>query len=227
MIGAYPYGNNTMHAGIYSFTGLPHPDKPTTSQHQQQRYQEEQHRHIRRQHRQLTQKQQQQQKQQSWVQGRDYCSSSDHPDDCAAMVDLGVTTDSHHWAYSTNWLTNKSICDWELIGCNGDGRVKILALSFNNMVGGPLPPSMSKLTQLEDLDFEGNHISGPLAADLATGLTSLVEVGLGGNNFSGVLPVTLCELQALQGPACDLSGNNWSCPLPECAAVRCGAVCNP
>lgn len=29
------------------------------------------------------------------------------------------------------------------------------ALSFNNMVGGPIPASMSKLTELQDLDLEG------------------------------------------------------------------------
>ena len=58
-----------------------------------------------------------------------------------------------------------------------------------------------------------------------TQLTNLLEIGLGGNHLSGVLPPGVCALRALQGPACDLSKQNFTCPLPPCAAEHCAATC--
>jgi hypothetical protein len=129
------------------------------------------------------------------------------------------------WVFKKNWLTATSICDWELVGCSREGRVKILALSFNNLTG-TVPPSISNLESLEDLDLEHNQMHGSLPVELTT-LNSLVEIGLGGNSFSGVLPAALCDLSAVAGPACDLSGNRFGCPLPDCldSGGACQAKC--
>lgn len=155
---------------------------------------------------------------------RVHCSDADNALECAALVDLATGTVSKHWVFNKNWLSNVSICAWELVGCDASGRVKVLALSFNNMTGS-LPASLGGLTELEDFDIEGNHISGSFPAILGADLTNLVELGIGSNNFKGQAPDSLCTLRAARGPACDASGNQWACPLPPCLARNCGATC--
>ena len=88
------------------------------------------------------------------------CSPNDHVDDCTALTDLAsANAPVASWAFHRNWLTNVSVCDWELVGCDHNGRVKVLALSFNNMTG-MLPQSISKLSMLQDLDLEYNRLHG-------------------------------------------------------------------
>ena len=75
---------------------------------------------------------------------------------------------------------------------------------------------------LEDLDLEYNKMLGSIPNEL--GLMRLVQLGLGGNSFKGVLPESICHLDAVNGPACDLSGNDFSCPLPLC--ITGPSTCN-
>lgn len=114
VVGAYPYSNATENAGVYSFVGLPrkkveHGIAPATKTAPAPTT------HI-------------STPQVAAARRRraEYCAKGDHPDDCAALVDLGVATDWQRWAYNSNWLTNKSVCDWELVGCDSVGRVKVL-----------------------------------------------------------------------------------------------------
>lgn len=162
-----------------------------------------------------------------WSQGVDFCAGGDDAADCAALVDLAVQTNSAWWSFNRGWLTNRTICDWELVGCDAAGRVKILALSFNNLTGGPIRPSFGGLSRLVDWDFEGNQVSGPIAPGIVAGLTSLREIGIGGNLFSGLAPRSFCTtaLNATLGPACHMAGNRFECPLPRCLEGRCGASC--
>ena len=110
------------------------------------------------------------------TQGR-FCSSADHPDDCRALVDLGQLNRAQYWQFHRNWLSNESVCDWELVGCNSKGRVKVLALSFNNMTG-PMPASIGLLSSLD-------HMRGELPAESLLQLKSLVEIGLRGESLHG------------------------------------------
>ena len=160
------------------------------------------------------------------AEGPAHCAATDDTLECAALVDLAVATQWENWVFSKNWLSGASICDWDLVGCDASGHVKILSLSFNNMTGF-LPPSLGALKHLLDLDIEGNHISGAFPSSVATGLANLQELGIGSNKFQGVAPVELCGLRATQGPACDASGNDWACPLPACLVQHCGATCTP
>lgn len=150
----------------------------------------------------------------------------------SALIELGEATNVKTWVRNGNWLSNKSVCDWDLVGCDGDGRVKLLTLDFNNLTGG-LPTSLGNLARLQDLDLEFNALTGVVPSSLG-GLKSLVQLGLGHNQFSGLLPEELCS--ALIGvtqngnlamPGCDLSGNSYSCPLPcpELTAL-CNAKCD-
>ena len=144
----------------------------------------------------------------------------------AALIELAHRTAVQNWTHHRGWLSSSSVCDWELVGCNGEGRVKLLTLDFNNLVG-TLPESLGRLSALEDLDLEGNSLRGAIPSSLGGLNGSLLQLGLGGNAFSGALPPSLCGLDVVTGgSACDLSGSNFSCPLPGCLGSSvCGATC--
>ena len=153
-----------------------------------------------------------------------------------ALTELASSCGLEHWVRKSNWLSaSHHICDWELVGCDHSGRVKVLALDFNNLTG-VLPTSLGlSLPKLQDLDLEHNRLEGTVPSSLGN-LTSLVQLGLGGNLFSGKLPSAICPtLARIVGkrrsnagapPPCDLSGSGFACPLP-CPELTsaCGAVC--
>ena len=57
------------------------------------------------------------------------------------------------------WLSNASVCAWQLVGCDEEQRVKSLSLDYTNL-RGTLPASLGALRRLEALDLEGNFLSG-------------------------------------------------------------------
>ena len=152
--------------------------------------------------------------------------------DRASLMDLAHATNVSSWVRSRGWLADSPICAWQLVGCNEDGRVKTLSLSFNGL-SGTLPPSIGDLTALEALDLEGNFLTGSVPSSL--GGAALLQIGLGiSNRFGGELPAAICPtLEGIVGATpqqphlpCDLGGTNlWRCPLPCKAASTCGARC--
>ena len=153
-----------------------------------------------------------------------------------ALMDFANSTNISGWVRSHKWQSAAPVCDWELVGCDGNGSVKTLSLSFNNLVG-TLPTSIGALSRLEALDLEGNHMHGIVPKELGALDATLVQIGLGlSNQFGGALPPSLCPIlsaivQASPSPhaelPCDLGGTNlFTCPLP-CAteAALCGARC--
>ena len=156
-----------------------------------------------------------------------------------ALIDLAKATAFDGWVHNHGWLGSEtiSVCDWDLVGCDGEGRVKVLTLDFNNLKGH-LPSTLGALSRLQDLDLEGNALLGELPPGLGA-LRSLRQLGLGGGltHFNGTLPPDLCgPLGAIVGAArgrpapnkavpCDLSGSIFTCPLPCAAAAACGATC--
>ena len=70
--------------------------------------------------------------------------------------------------------------------------------------------------------------AGPIPRSLGGLNSSLLQLGLGGNQFTGQVPESLCDLYATtDGSACDLSGSNFSCPLPACFGPGSNSVCSP
>ena len=149
---------------------------------------------------------------------------------------MASATGFEGWIHKEGWLTDAPVCDWDLVGCDSAGRVKLLTLDFNGLVG-TLPSSIGDLGQLQDLDMEGNALHGTLPAALGE-LKELRQIGLGGGSrFEGALPAALScgPLTAIRAAAeaagseqlpCDLGGSNFSCPLPCAEAAKaCGAVC--
>ncbi|XP_004249911.1 receptor protein kinase TMK1 [Solanum lycopersicum] len=73
-------------------------------------------------------------------------------------------------------------CKWNHVGCS-DKRVIRIQIGHQN-IQGTLPPEISKLTELERLELQGNNISGPLPS--LSGLSSLQVLLLGENQFSSI-----------------------------------------
>ncbi|KAH0711686.1 hypothetical protein KY290_007321 [Solanum tuberosum] len=73
-------------------------------------------------------------------------------------------------------------CKWNHVGCS-DKRVTRIQIGRQN-IQGTLPPEISKLTELERLELQGNNISGPLPS--LSGLSSLQVLLLGENQFSTI-----------------------------------------
>ena len=144
----------------------------------------------------------------------------------AALIDLAEATHVQGWAHRSRWLfPEHDVCDWELVGCNAEGHVKLLTLDFNNL-DGTLPDSLANLTFLQDLDLEGNSLHGPIPASLGRLNSSLLQLGLGNNRLSGPVPAELCALEVVRtGAACDMSGNHFECPLPLCLGSGSSSQC--
>ncbi|KAK4708128.1 hypothetical protein R3W88_029053 [Solanum pinnatisectum] len=79
------------------------------------------------------------------------------------------------------WL-DPDPCKWNHVGCS-DKRVTRIQIGRQN-IQGTLPSEISKLTELERLELQGNNISGPLPS--LSGLSSLQALLLGENQFSSI-----------------------------------------
>eukprot|EP00521_Asterionellopsis_glacialis_P013077 CAMPEP_0195296766 /NCGR_PEP_ID=MMETSP0707-20130614/20118_1 /TAXON_ID=33640 /ORGANISM="Asterionellopsis glacialis, Strain CCMP134" /LENGTH=386 /DNA_ID=CAMNT_0040358369 /DNA_START=118 /DNA_END=1278 /DNA_ORIENTATION=- len=127
---------------------------------------------------------------------------------------MGGVTNS--WSDSTNWLTEKSVCEWNGIECNRAETYveKInmplfplqneipneLALLANNMkemmfrgneLTGSIPSGLLEMTELRSLFLDNNQMSGTIPTELAS--IGLVTVRLQHNNFLGTFPFEFCN----------------------------------
>lgn len=113
-------------------------------------------------------------------------------------------------------------------------NLKHLRLSFN-MLKGPIPTELGKLTKMEALTMYGNHLSGPMPSELAlmtdisflntfgNSLTSIpTEIGLmtslttlwvSDNSFKGQIPSTIGLLTSLTKLV--LAENSFTGPVPN------------
>ena len=159
---------------------------------------------------------------------------------CKAATDRDILVSFYHgtggpgWRNQDNWLTDRPIANWHGVFLDGQGRVRVLALSDNNLTGS-LVPEIAKLSELESLVLSGNrltgtipsefgdlsnlrfmilhknHLSGSIPDELGN-LTDLRLLMLEQNDLSGSLPAGIGRLSNLE--LLLLDGNNLSGPLP-------------
>ncbi|KAB2080838.1 hypothetical protein ES319_A05G093300v1 [Gossypium barbadense] len=86
-------------------------------------------------------------------------------------------------------------------------RLAVLKLDTNNF-SGFFPPSIFNLSSLRLLSLVDNQLSGSLPFSLGYSLPNLSGIYIGGNYFSGTLPVSLSNASKLQG--FDISYNHFS-----------------
>ncbi|MDM8528392.1 leucine-rich repeat domain-containing protein [Anaerolineales bacterium HSG24] len=107
--------------------------------------------------------------------------------ECEVLIKLSNSTDGRVF----NGL---SLCNSPGVGCNY-GHVTFLNLSGD--LSGSIPPELSKLTNLEHLNLDGNDLSGSIPPELSK-LTNLEHLNLDGNDLSGSIPPELSKLTNLR-----------------------------
>jgi Leucine-rich repeat (LRR) protein len=110
-------------------------------------------------------------------------------------------------ALATNYI-NGSIP----AGIGNNPYLGFLWLSGNNL-SGLLPPSLFNLSSLYLFAAAVNQLRGHLPSDLGKSLRSIQELGIGQNQFTGALPLSLTNLSRLQ--LLDLGSNSFTGIVPS------------
>ncbi|GJM87740.1 hypothetical protein PR202_ga03725 [Eleusine coracana subsp. coracana] len=94
-----------------------------------------------------------------------------------------------------------------------------LDLSYNKDLGGPVPSSIGKLSNLENLILVGCSFSGEIPEELGQ-LTQLIFLSLNSNRFTGSIPASLGNLSKLYW--FDLADNRLTGELPVSNGINPG-----
>ncbi|XP_074279745.1 uncharacterized protein LOC141605014 isoform X3 [Silene latifolia] len=97
---------------------------------------------------------------------------------------------------------------------NSIGRMQnltIIQFSENKLIG-TLPTSFFNISSLQGLEFMYNQLHGELPADVGVNIPRLTSFNLAGNNFTGLIPITIQNLTALE--FIGLRQNNFIGNLP-------------
>ncbi|KAK9056074.1 hypothetical protein SSX86_027161 [Deinandra increscens subsp. villosa] len=90
-----------------------------------------------------------------------------------------------------NWSAKTSVCDWEGITCGFQSRTqRVIALDLSYMgLVGTISPHIGNLSFLSLLSLYNNSFHGSIPPEIAQ-LRRLEEVYIGGNNLTGILPLS-------------------------------------
>lgn len=121
-----------------------------------------------------------------------------------ALVTLYEATEGDDWVHNDYWLSNKPICDWYGVKCEG-GFVVVLSLS-QNALRGKIPPEISQLTSLRYLDISYNGLTS-----LPPELARIPTLSLACNAFVELSP----ELEAI-AIAEEMSLSSHWAGIPPC-----------
>ena len=134
-------------------------------------------------------------------------------EDCRALLEF---RDNLDFTENLNWSASRPITWWEEVRIR-DSRVKELPHAFDmvsgtgSFVGGPISPSLGRLTALEYLSFAFHSLDGQIPPELGN-LTNLKVLYLRGNTLTGSIPPELGQLTNLT--ELDLSENELTGPIP-------------
>ena len=132
------------------------------------------------------------------------------PSERGALVGLFGSTGGPNWVNKTNWLTDAPLGDWYGVTTDGVGRVIVLDLGSNNLVGS-IPPDIEHLSELRRLDGSGNTLSGEIPPEIGN-LSKLEELSLRDNALSGPIPPEIGRLTRMTSMSLD--GNKLSGEIP-------------
>jgi hypothetical protein len=138
--------------------------------------------------------------------------------DSLALVEFYNSTDGPHWNNNHLWLTKRPLSLWYGVTVTNNrvtgfnmGRYGTDDFPHGNNVTGEIPKSFWNLTELTHLDFELNHLKGPLSNKIGK-LKKLTYLDFNDNKLSGKLPTNIGKLVNLVH--FDISFNNFSDSIP-------------
>ena len=130
--------------------------------------------------------------------------------DREALVALFESAGGPNWDYSSNWMTDSPLNEWEGVVTDSNDRVVLLLLDRNEL-NGEIPPELGDLAQLKVLGLGGNQLSGGIPPELGK-LSSLLYLHLKGNQLSGEIPAAFGNLRNLH--TINLSVNQLTGEIP-------------
>ena len=133
--------------------------------------------------------------------------------ECTPVSDRDVletfyrATSGPDWIDSENWLTDAPLDEWYGVETDESGRVTGLQLAgrwdsgsrswIRHGLAGGIPPELTNLGSLRELDLGTNDLTGPVPPELGR-LESLESLDLGDNDLSGSIPPELRAFSLLQ-----------------------------
>ncbi|KAL8201310.1 hypothetical protein R6Q57_012649 [Mikania cordata] len=130
----------------------------------------------------------------------------------------GLESGIHGWWHANS--SSLSCCNWEGITCDlSSGRIVRLELPMKRLTGS-LSNSISNLDQLKTLNISHNFLKGPIPISFFH-LSNLEVVDFSGNNFNGVLPVSI-HMPALR--VLDISDNSFVGSFPSGLCVNSSRI---
>ena len=126
------------------------------------------------------------------------------------LVVLYNSTGGADWTDDENWLSDRPLGEWNGVETDENGRVVVLRLSRNALVGR-IPPQLADLGQLRELVLARNLLTGPIPSQLGT-LSNLTQLDLSVNQLTGPVPSELGNLSSLS--VLGLGYNRLTGPIP-------------
>lgn len=94
------------------------------------------------------------------------------------------------------------------------------SMHFRVAMNGGIPSCLFVKSGIKGIWLRNTRLGGSAPTEFAS---TLVELGLEGNNLTGALPTFNYSQFTFN---CNLENNEFSCPVPDGAAEKCGAACN-
>lgn len=129
------------------------------------------------------------------------------------LVTLYFAWGGTEWTNQTNWLSEKSVCEWYGVTCDRqNSKVEELNLNNNNLTGS-IPNEISLLTDMYALWLKDNHLSGTMPATALGSLPRLASLYLSRNDFTGQVEKALRNNKVLT--TLHLDGNSFTGEWPR------------
>ena len=116
--------------------------------------------------------------------------------DRPGLIALYDSTGGANWDIAESWGSSAPLGTWYGVATEVRGRVRIIELEENGLVG-KIPPELGSLSDLRNLSLSVNSLVGEIPPELGN-LSNLVSLGLGGNKLTGGIPPELGNLSNLQ-----------------------------
>ncbi len=129
-----------------------------------------------------------------------------------ALIALYDATYGWRWTNDDNWLSDLPLSEWHGVSVDDDGRVIGLFLSNNGLVGKTIPPEIGVLSNLRELNLEGNFLVVGIPPEIGA-LSNLRKLVLSESGLRGEIPPELGGLAYLS--TWELSGNQLSGCVPD------------